>query len=236
MLERERHNKLMNAQAITASIAHEVRQPLAAVATNGGAALRFLAMSPPNHAEVKAAIERIIRDTHRTSEVFDGIRALFREVDQGRVPVDVNETIVEALTSLADELKSHRVVVQRELAADLPPVDGHHGQLLQVISNLVNNAIEAMNTAHNRNRVLQVRTQLREPASIVVEVQDTGPGIAAEQLDGIFGAFFTTKAKGMGLGLAICRMIIEHHGGQLTASSDGKTGALFKFVLPIPST
>ena len=122
---------------------------------------------------------------------------------------------------MADELKSHRVVVQRELAADLPLVDGHHGQLLQVISNLVNNAIEAMNATPNRNRLLQVRTQLREPASLVVEVQDSGPGIPPEKLDGIFGAFFTTKAQGMGLGLAICRMIIEHHGGQLTASSDG---------------
>jgi signal transduction histidine kinase len=235
MLERERHNKLMNAQAITASIAHEVRQPLAAVATNGGAALRFLAMSPPNYAEVKAAIERIIRDSHRTSEVFDGIRALFREVDQGHMQVDVNRTILEALTLLADELKSHRVVVQRELAADLPLVDGHHGQLLQVVSNLVNNAVEAMNATASRKRMLQVRTQFREPGSIVVEVQDSGPGIAAEQLDSIFGAFFTTKTQGMGLGLAICRMIIEHHGGQLTASSDGKTGALFKFVLPTPT-
>jgi signal transduction histidine kinase len=159
---------------------------------------------------------------------------LFREVDQGRVTVDVNATIMEALTSLADELKGHRVVVRRELAADLPPVDGHHGQLLQVIFNLVNNAIEAMNATPQRNRVLQVRTQRRVPTSIVVEVQDSGPGIAPEQLDGIFGAFFTTKAQGMGLGLAICRMIIEHHGGQLTASSDGKTGALFRFVLPIP--
>jgi signal transduction histidine kinase len=231
MLERERHNKLMNAQAITASIAHEVRQPLAAIATNAGAALRFLAMSPPNYAEVQAATQRIIRDSHRTSEVFDGIRALFREVDQGRVPVDVNETILEALSSLADELKSHRVVVQSELAADMPPVDGHHGQLLQVISNLVNNAIEAMNTTPDRNRLLQVRTQLRAPASLVVEVQDSGPGIPPEKMEGIFGAFFTTKAQGMGLGLAICRMIIEHHGGQLTASSNG-AGALFRFVLP----
>jgi signal transduction histidine kinase len=231
MLERERHNKLMNAQAITASIAHEVRQPLAAIATNAGAALRFLAMSPPNLTEVQAATQRIIRDSHRTSEVFDCIRALFREVDQGRVSVDVNQTILEALSSLADELKSHRIVVQRELAADLPLVDGHHGQLLQVISNLVNNAIEAMNTTPDRNRLLQVRTQLRAPASLVVEVQDSGPGIPPEKMEGIFGAFFTTKAQGMGLGLAICRMIIEHHGGQLTASSNG-AGALFKFVLP----
>jgi signal transduction histidine kinase len=232
MLERERHNKLMNAQAITASIAHEVRQPLAAIATNGGAALRFLAVSPPNYAEVQGAVERIIRDSHRTSEVFDGIRALFREVDQARLPVDVNATILEALHSLAGELKSHRVVVRRELGADLPPVDGHHGQLLQVISNLVNNAVEAMNTTPARNRVLHVRTQLRAPAAIVIEVEDSGPGISPEQLDSIFGAFFTTKTQGMGLGLAICRMIIEHHGGQLTAASDGRTGALFQFVLP----
>jgi signal transduction histidine kinase len=232
MLERERHNKLMNAQAITASIAHEVRQPLAAIATNGGAALRFLAMAPPNYAEVQAAIERIIRDSHRTGEVLDGIRALFRDVDQGRVPVDLNETISEALSSLAGELKNHGVVARRELAADLPAVDGHRGQLLQVILNLMTNAIEAMNTTVNRNRVLQVKTQRRAPASIVVAVEDSGPGIDPKQLDDIFGAFFTTKPQGMGLGLAICRMIIEHHGGRLTASSDGRTGALFQFVLP----
>jgi signal transduction histidine kinase len=232
MLERERHNKLMNAQAITASIAHEVRQPLAAIATNGGAALRFLAMVPPNYAEVQSAIERIIRDSHRTSEVLDGIRALFREVDQGRVPVDLNETIAEVLDSSAAELKSHDVVVRRDLAAGLPPIDGHRGQLLQVIFNLVNNAVEAMSTTANRNRVLQVTTRRREPAAIVVEVRDSGPGIDPKQIDDIFGAFFTTKPRGMGLGLAICRMIIEHHGGRLTASSDGGTGALFQFVLP----
>ena len=232
MLERERHNKLMNAQAITASIAHEVRQPLAAIATNGGAALRFLAMSPPNQPEVQAAIERIVRDSHRTGEVLNGIRALFREVDQGRVPVDVNETILEVLDSLDGELKGHSVVVRRELAAELPPVDGHRSQLQQVVSNLVNNAIEAMNATAKRHRILRVRTQLREPGAIVVEVQDSGSGIDPKQLDSIFGAFFTTKAQGMGLGLAICRMIIEHHGGRLTASSDGRTGALFQFVLP----
>ena len=232
MLERERHNKLMNAQAITASIAHEVRQPLAAIAINGGAALRFLAMSPPNQPEVQAAIERIVRDSHRTGEVLNGIRALFREVDQGRVPVDVNETILEVLDSLDGELKGHSVVVRRELAAELPPVDGHRSQLQQVVSNLVNNAIEAMNATAKRHRILRVRTQLREPGAIVVEVQDSGSGIDPKQLDSIFGAFFTTKAQGMGLGLAICRMIIEHHGGRLTASSDGRTGALFQFVLP----
>jgi signal transduction histidine kinase len=233
MLERERHNKLMNAQAITASIAHEVRQPLSAIATNCGAALRFLAMSPPNHAEVQAAIERIVRDSHRTSDVFDGIRALFREVDQGRLPVDVNAAVAEVLQAFDGELKSHGVVVRQELAAELPSVEGHRNQLQQVIVNLVNNAIEAMNTTAERNRVLQVKTLLHEPGAIAVEVQDSGPGIDPKRLDSIFGAFFTTKAQGMGLGLAICRMIIERHGGRLTAVSDGKTGALFQFILPV---
>ncbi len=233
MLERERHNKLMNAQAITASIAHEVRQPLAAIATNGGAALRFLAMSPPNVAEVREAIERIVSDSHRTSEVFDGIRALFREADQGRLAVDLNETILGVLHSLGRELMDHDVTVRYELASGLPPVDGHRNQLQQVISNLVHNAMEAMNTTTDRSRVLKVKTQLRGPATIIVSVEDSGPGIDPKQLDSIFGAFFTTKAQGMGLGLAICRMIIEHHGGQLTATSDGKTGALFQFVLPV---
>jgi signal transduction histidine kinase len=209
-----------------------VRQPLAAIATNGGAALRFLAKSPPNFAEVQGAVERIIRDCHRTSEVFNGIRALFREVDQGRLPVDVNEAILDVLQSLDGELKSHRVAVRREFAADLPPVEGHRNQLQQVITNLVNNAIEAMNATAVRNRVLQVRTQRRDGGTVAVEVQDSGPGIDPKQIDSIFGAFFTTKPQGMGLGLAICRLIIEHHGGRLTASSDGKTGALFQFVLP----
>jgi len=122
--------------------------------------------------------------------------------------------------------------VQRELAADLPPVDGHHGQLLQVVSNLVNNAIEAMNATPERNRVLQVRTQLREPASIVVEVQDSGPGIAPEQLDGIFGAFFTTKAQGSGLGLSIVHAIVTQHGGSITIEEAPEGGA--RFVLKLP--
>ena len=228
MLERERHNKLMNAQAITASIAHEVRQPLAAIATNGGAAMRFLATSPPNFAEVQGAVERIIRDCHRTSEVFNGIRALFREADEGRLPVDVNEAIVDVLQSLDGELKSHRVAVRREFAADLPPVEGHRNQLQQVITNLVNNAIEAMNATAVRNRVLQAggrsgATAAPSPSRCRI----SGPGIDPKQIDSIFGAFFTTKPQGMGLGLAICRLIIEHHGGRLTASSDGKTGARF---------
>ena len=131
------------------------------------------------------------------------------------------------------ELKEHGVEVRPELV-QLPRVEGHEGQLRrQVIFNLLHNAIEAMDTMTDRNRVLRVTTAVRGSDAIVVAIEDSGPGIDPEKLDGIFTAFVTTKSKGMGLGLAICRMIIEHHGGNLTASSDGKNGALFEFALPI---
>jgi signal transduction histidine kinase len=235
MLAHERDNKLMNAQAITAAIAHEVRQPLAAIVVNGNAALRFLGKTPPNNEEVQAALNRIVGEGHRTSEVFDGIRALFQKVDQGRQPIGVNEIIRVVLQLLRGELNDHSVTTRLELA-ELPLIDGNRNQLQQVILNLVGNAIEAMNTITDRSRELRVRTELRGRDAISVAVEDSGLGIDPKQLDGIFAAFVTGKSHGMGLGLAICRMIIERHGGQLTASSDGKNGALFQFILPIGST
>lgn len=235
MLERERDNKLMNVEAITVAIAHEVRQPLAAIVANGNAALRFLDKEPPDRDEVRAALRRIVNDGHRTSEVFDGIRSLFRKVDQGRDPVDINKLILGVLQSLQGEFKDRAIELRSELAADLPLIDGHPSQLQEVIYNLVRNATEAMDNVTDRNRVLQVSTGLRDHETIAVAVQDSGPGIDPKRLDEIFNAFFTTKSQGTGLGLAICRMIIEHHGGQLIASSDGKNGALFQFVLPIES-
>lgn len=235
MLERERDNKLMNVEAITVAIAHEVRQPLAAIVANGNAALRFLDKEPPDRDEVRAALHRIVNDGHRTSEVFDGIRSLFRKVDQGRDPVDINELILGVLQSLQGEFKDRTIELRSELAADLPLVDGHASQLQEVIFNLVRNATEAMDNVTDRNRVLQVTTALRDRETIAVAIEDSGPGIDPKRLDEIFNAFFTTKSQGTGLGLAICRMIIEHHGGQLIASSDGKNGALFQFVLPIES-
>ena len=235
MLERERDNKLMNVEAITVAIAHEVRQPLAAIVANGNAALRFLEKEPPDRDEVRAALNRIVNDGHRTSEVFDGIRSLFRKVDQGREAVDINKLILGVLQSLQGEFKDRTIELRSELAAELPPIEGHASQLQEVIFNLVRNAIEAMDNVTDRNRVLQVTTGLRDREMIAVVVQDSGPGIDPKRLDEIFNAFFTTKSQGTGLGLAICRMIIEHHGGQLIASSDGKSGALFQFVLPIES-
>jgi signal transduction histidine kinase len=232
LLERERDNKLMNLEAIAASIAHEVNQPLAAIVMNGRAALRWLERTPPDHDEVRAALNRMIGDSLRASEVFDGIRALFRKDNQGRKRIDVNEIIREVLQSLRGALKDRDVESRLELT-ELPLVDGHRGQLREVAFNLVQNAIEAMDATTDRSRVLRVRTERRGRDAIAVIVEDTGPGIDPKQLDDIFGAFITSKSHGMGLGLAICRMIIEHHGGQLTASSDGKNGASLQFVMPI---
>ena len=232
-LQRERDNKLLNIEAATASIAHEVRQPLAAIAISGDAALRFLGREPLDLAELQAILDRIIGDCRRASEVFDSISALFRRTDQSRLPVDVNEITLEVLQSLRGELKDHGVTAQTELTSELPRVDGHQGQLRQVIFNLVNNAIEAMDTTTDRSRVLRVKTKPHDSDSIVVAVEDSGPGIDPRQLASIFDAFVTTKAHGMGLGLAICRMIVQRHGGQLSALSDGKNGARIQFVLPI---
>ena len=232
MLERERDNKLLSAQALTAAIVHEVRQPLTAVSVNGSAALQFLGKTPPKLAEVRAALNDMIRDTHRTNEVLEGIRALFGKSHQKREQVEVNELIFGVLQLSRKELEDHGVEIRLELASELPLVGGHRRQLEEVIFNLVHNAVEAMDATTDRDRVLQVRTELNSHDAITVAVRDSGPGIDPQRLDSIFGAFVTTKSHGMGLGLAICRMIIEHHGGQLTASSDGKNGSLFQFVLP----
>jgi signal transduction histidine kinase len=236
MLERERDNRLMNAQAITAAIAHEIRQPLAAIVTNANAALRWLGRAPPDHDEVGAALNRIKYDGHRTSEVFDGIRALLGKADQAKHPIDMNEIILGVMRSMQGQLRHHGVAAHPDLTTELPLIKGHRAQLQQVIFNLINNAIEAMDITTDRSRVLHVRTELRGREAITVAIKDSGPGIDPNKLDHIFRAFVTTKARGTGLGLAICRMIVEHHGGQLTALSDGKSGALFQFVLPIEPT
>ena len=232
-LERERDNKLLNAQAVTAAIAHEIRQPLTGIATRGGAGLRFLKQTPADLDKARSALEEIVNASHRVGDIFEGIRTLFGKGDQRVWLIDLNQIVVYVVQSLQDELRSYSVETKTELAAKLPLVSGHEGQLREVVTNLVQNALEAMRGTTKRSRVLRVRTELRDRNEIAVVVEDSGPGIDPKRLDGIFGAFLTTKADGTGLGLAICRMIIEHHGGHLTASSDGVSGALFQFVLPI---
>ena len=161
------------------------------------------------------------KDSRRASEVFDSILALFRRDDQERRAINVNAIALEVLRSSRGELAEHRVTTRTELASKLPLIPGHKGQLQQVISNLVQNAIEAMDNTADRDRVLQVRTGLQNNDAILVGVEDFGSGFDPKRLGSLFDAFFTTKSHGIGLGLAICRMIVERHGGQLTAASDG---------------
>jgi signal transduction histidine kinase len=231
-LERERGNKLMNLEAMAAAIAHEVRQPLASIATNGGAALRFLGRQPPDLAEAGSALNRMVGESHRASQVFDNIRALFGKDDNRFAPVDVNRIIGEVMRSLDGELAANRVTAELGLTPDLPPILGHSGQLEEVLVNLVRNAIEAIGAVADDRRLLRVQSYREEPNKVVLAVEDSGPGIDPNQADAIFDAFMTTKAQGMGLGLALCRMIVERHGGQVSASPAEPRGSIFRVALP----
>jgi signal transduction histidine kinase len=235
LLQRERDNKLLNAQSIVAAIAHEVRQPLTRITTGGNAAQRFLKMAPSQQDKAQTALEGIVNAGHRTSEIIDGFRALFAKSDDSQQLVDMSEITREVLESLSNELTDHHIESRSELTPELPQVHGNRSQLQEVVSNLIVNAIEAMETMPSRDRVLSVRTELCDDKAVAVVVEDSGPGVYEDKLGSIFTPFATTKGHGKGLGLAISRMIVEHHGGKLTASSDNKGGASFQFILPVPS-
>jgi signal transduction histidine kinase len=231
-LRHEQETKITSAQAIIAAIGHEIRQPLTGITTGGGAAQRFLKMVPPQLDKAQAALDGIVNAGHRTSEVIDGFRSLFGNADEERQLVDMNELVPSVLESLNGQLKDHRVSIRVDLTPKLPPVAGNKGQLQEVVSNLIINSIEAMETTSVDGRMLLIRTEIRGD-NVAVAVEDSGPGIDEDQLGNIFAAFVTTKPHGMGLGLAISRMIIDYHGGKFTAASNGKDGgASFQFVLP----
>ncbi|MFY9837905.1 MAG: GAF domain-containing protein, partial [Xanthobacteraceae bacterium] len=208
-LQRERDNKLMNLEAMAASISHEVRQPLTGIAANGRAALRFLGHSPPNVEEAQSALNRMIGDSHRASQVFDNIRALFGKADEGHEPINANELIRNVVTGFQGDLDQHGITASVKLQEDLPKIVAHKGQLQQVLINLVRNAIEAMEANKNDHRMLQVSSRRHEDDEIILSIEDSGPGIDPKHAENIFDAFVTTKSHGMGLGLALCRMIIE---------------------------
>ena len=172
--ERDRDYELMSVDAIIGSVAHEIRQPLAAIATTAGAALRFLEKKPPDYNEVRDALRRISTESHRASDVFDGIRALFKNVDAGRARIDINGIATKVLESLRTELTAHGILVNSELTPRLPLVEGNRNQLHQVIFNLVQNAVEAMSATRDRSRVLQVRTERCGPDAITLGIQNFG--------------------------------------------------------------
>jgi len=222
----------MTMQAITGSIAHELKQPLTAISANSETAQLILSQTQPDLESARSALDSIVDDSHRAGQTLSAIRALFSKTDREQKLVDVNEIAFQVSRLLRDQLKAHGVTTHIELASDLPPVRGHGGQLQEVMINLCQNAIESVTAIRNGSRTLHLRTKRRDDDAIVIEVEDSGPGIDPARLNNIFDPFFTTKSHGMGLGLAICRMIIERHDGRLSASSDGTSGALFQIILP----
>src|ERR1700704_4133883 len=220
---------------LSASIAHEINQPLAAIINNGQACERFLTFSPPDLDEVKDAVGEIVRDGRRASEVLKRIRAMSKNTAPARGQVDVNHAIAEVLALTRDELQRHRVAVQTDLPSKLPTIMADRVQLQQVVLNLVMNGIDAMRAVTDRPRILTVRSQLNNQGNIVVKVADSGVGLDPASRDRIFESFFTTKPEGMGMGLAISNTIIEAHQGRLWAESGSPFGAVFGFTLPLAS-
>jgi C4-dicarboxylate-specific signal transduction histidine kinase len=232
MLEQERNNKLMSLEAMAASISHEVRQPLTGMTTSGSALLRFLGDTPPKVEKARSAAEKVVAAGHHISQILDEIRDLFGTTERARGPANMNELVLASLSALDAELKNQHIVTRVNLNPELPAVMGHSGQLQQVVVNLIQNAIDAMGSIDKDRRVLQVSTEHNGAKAVSVTIEDTGPGIDPKKTDDIFAPFFTTKSHGMGLGLAICRMIVEHHDGELSVSSAEPRGAIFRIELP----
>jgi PAS domain S-box-containing protein len=216
---------------LTASLAHEVNQPIAAAVTNANTCLRWLASDNPNIVEARAAAQRIVKDGNRAAEIISRTRALFKKGTAERELVDVNDVVREMIILLRGEATRYNVFITTVLEPELPPVVGDRVQLQQVLLNLMMNAIDAMKVVEGR-RELGIRSQLAEDNQLLVSVSDTGVGLPPEQLDRIFNAFFTTKSHGTGMGLSISRSIVESHGGRLWASGNPPRGASFSFTLP----
>jgi PAS domain S-box-containing protein len=225
-------NRVTATGQLAASIAHEVSQPISAALTNANAARRWLGAEPPDLEEVHQALDRIIRDGGRARDIIGRIRALVRKAPPRDDQLNINETILEVITLTRSELRSSGTSLQTQLADGLPLIPGDRVQLQQVMLNLILNAVEAMRGSSTTGRELLIRTQIDGPGSVLVAVQDSGPGLEPESLDRLFDAFYTTKKSGMGMGLSICRSIIEAHGGRVWATPSLPQGATFQFTLP----
>jgi signal transduction histidine kinase len=218
---------------LTASIAHEVNQPLAAVVNAAAACRRWLDSATPNLDEARSALEWIVNEGNRASEVIRRVRALANKTDIEKVPLDIDDVIKGVIALVQREMDNHRVSLRTDFASALPMIRGDRVQLQQVIINLLMNGIEAMQSVTDRPRKLVIRSHRDEKRRVQVTVTDSGVGISAENADRLFNAFFTTKPSGMGMGLSICRSIIEAHGGRLWATPNVPHGATFQFALPV---
>jgi signal transduction histidine kinase len=219
---------------LTASIAHEVNQPLSGIVTNAGTCLRMLGADPPNVDGARETARRTIRDGNRASEVVTRLRALYGKKEPEIESVDLNEATREVIALSLSELQRNRVIVRPELADDLPPVPGDRVQLQQVILNLIRNGSDAMSGVDDRPRQLLIRTERDEAEGVSLTVEDAGTGFDPQAVDRLFEAFYTTKDDGMGIGLSVSRSIIESHHGRLWATLNNGPGAAFSFSIPRP--
>jgi signal transduction histidine kinase len=217
---------------MTASIAHEINQPLAAIVTNSNAGLRWLNNPTPNLDEARATLQRIADDGHRASKVIGSVRAMFKKEDQERTPLDLNDLVRDMLALVQVQLQNQSVFVQTELADNLPRVVADRVQLQQVVLNLMTNAADAMACVSDRARLMRVRSAMHYSYGLLLTVEDSGTGIDPSNLDRLFDPFFTTKSDGMGLGLSICRSIVESHGGRMWVTSGNPHGSVFHVLLP----
>jgi signal transduction histidine kinase len=229
---RIREARLTTMEVLSASIAHEVNQPLASMVTHADAGLRWLERKNPDLDEAKAALKSIVSDGHRAAKIIEGVRTVFRKGAQDRVPLNINDLIQEVLRHTQAEMRLNRVSIQTELSGQLPLVTVNPVQLQQVMLNLVTNAVDAMSSVTDRARVIHIRSEPHRPGNILVSVEDAGIGLHEEHKHRIFEPFFTTKSYGLGMGLMICQSIIEAHGGRLWMINNVAQGATFHFTLP----
>jgi C4-dicarboxylate-specific signal transduction histidine kinase len=228
-------NRRAIAGQLSASIAHEINQPLAAIASNGSAALRWLSRKNPDLNEVRSCLEDMVADSHRAAQIVDAVRAMYKKDVQSKTIVDLGGLVAETLDLLRTEIVKHDVTVRKIEAEMLPRVFADRVQLQQVLINLIKNAIDAMSGVNNRSRILSIQIELNR-AEVVISVGDSGVGLAPGDVDNIFTPFFTTKPQGMGVGLSICRNIVEMHGGRLWVERGTPHGAVFQFTVHTANT
>jgi signal transduction histidine kinase len=229
---REREARLVTGDVVSASIAHEVKQPLTAIIASASAGLNWLDRVEPDLDDVRKALQRVVTSGHRADAVIENIRAHFKMGARNWTSLDIDAVIQEALAVLRDKQQTHRVAVQADVSERLPPIRGEQVQLQQVLVNLITNAIDSM-AATNGKQVLSIRSEVHHPGCVMVSVKDTGKGLEPGAVDRIFNPMFTTKTHGMGMGLSICRSIIEAHEGQLWVTAHNGRGAIFHFTVPV---
>src|SRR5258707_9307230 len=217
---------------LSASTAHEVNQPITAPAANAEAALRWLGAQPPDLKEVGQALDRIVKDANRAGDVIGRIRQLIKKAPPRKDGVDINEAIREVIELTRGEAAKNGASVQTALGEGLPLIEGDRVQLQQVVLNLIVNAVQAMGGVADGPRELFITTARVEPDGVLVAVKDSGPGVAPASLERLFAPFYTTKPDGFGMGLSICRSIIEAHGGRLWVTANLPRGAIFNFTMP----